>query len=96
MRIVLAAAMMAWFAGSAFAQQQPIPRYGEEDKAKTPQQKESDRAAERAYQNSLQNIPDKGPSDPWGVVRSGDAPKTSAAKPKAKAGNVSAKSGAPN
>jgi hypothetical protein len=69
----------------AFAQQQPIQGYGEADKEKTLQELQADRAAERAYNNSLKNIPDKGPTDPWGAVRAPDAPKT-AAKQKTKTG----------
>ena len=84
MRVVLAALMVLFVSGAAYAQQQPVPKYGEEDKAKSPDQIEADRAAERAYHRSLGAIPDKGPSDPWGTVRSNDAPKTSAAKTKTK------------
>src|SRR5258707_4178360 len=97
MRVFLiAAALAALLSGAAYAQSQNVPQYGEEDKAKSPSQIEADKAAERAYQHSLTNIPDKGPSDPWGTVRSNDAPKTSAAKTKTKTGTVSAKTGSPN
>ena len=75
MRVFHAAAVLAILAGPAYAQTQPIQRYGEADKDKSPQQIEADRAAERAYKNSLSNIPDKGPSDPWGNMRSDSAPK---------------------
>ena len=74
MRIFLAAAVIALLAGPAYAQK-AIPRYGEEDKAKSPQQIEADKAAEQAYKRSLSNIPDQGPTDPWGNVRSESAPK---------------------
>jgi len=93
MRIFLIAAMAVLLSGAAHAQSQSIPRYGEEDKAKSRSQIEADKAAERAYQHSLTNIPDKGPSDPWGAVRGNDTPKTSAAKPKTKTGSANAKSG---
>ena len=79
MRVVCAAAMIVMLAGPAYAQEKPVPKYGEETKDKTPQEKEADKAAERAYQRSLGNIPDQAPADPWGNVR-GD----SAAKPVAK------------
>jgi hypothetical protein len=96
MRIVLAALMALFVSGAAYAQQQqPVPRYGEEDKAKSPAQIEADKAAERAYQRSLGAIPDKGASDPWGAVRT-DAPKSSAAKTKTKTGAAPAKSGNAN
>ena len=75
MRVFHAAAVIAILAGPAYAQTQPVPRYGEAPKDKTPQQIEADQAAERAYKNSLSNIPDKGPSDPWGNMRSDSAPK---------------------
>ena len=84
MRVVCAAAMIVMLAGPAYAQEKPIPKYGEETKDKTPQEKEADKAAQRAYERSLGNIPDKGPTDPWGQVRSTDAPKATAKIPAAK------------
>lgn len=75
MRVVLAAAMIALLAGPAYAQSQPVPRYGETAKPKSPQEIAAEKEAEKAYQRSLGNIPDKGPSDPWGNVRSDSAPK---------------------
>jgi hypothetical protein len=83
MRVFRAALVIAFLAGPAYAQDKPLPRYGEEDKDKTAQEKDAVKAAERAYQRSLGNIPDQGPTDPWGGVRSNsDAPKASAAKNK--------------
>ncbi len=88
MRVFRAAVVIAFFvaslAGPAHAQQQkPMPRYGEVDKDKTAQEKEADKAAEQAYKRSLGNIPDAGPTDPWGAVRgNNDAPKASGAKAK--------------
>jgi hypothetical protein len=78
MRVFLAAAVIALLAGPAYGQTQPIPRYGDIDKTKTPQEIQADRDAERAYKRSLGNIPDKGTSDPWGNVRSESAPKPAA------------------
>lgn len=78
MRVVCVAAVMGLLAGPAYAQTQAVPRYGEADKDKTPQQKAAERDAERAYQRSLGNIPDKGTTDPWGNVRSESTPKTAA------------------
>jgi hypothetical protein len=93
MRVFRAALVVAFLSGAflaapAYAQQ--VPRYGEETKDKTPQQIEADKAADRAYKRSLGNIPDQGPTDPWGTVRgNNDAPKASAAKAKkTKTGNV--------
>jgi len=52
-----------------------------EAKTKTPEEKEAEAVRDKAYQESLKKIPDaKTSSDPWGTVRSGDAPKTSATK----------------
>jgi hypothetical protein len=89
MKVFRAAAMIALLAGPAYAQ--AIPKYGDVQKPKSPQEIEGEREAERAYKRSLGNIPDKGPSDPWGNVRSEDGPKaaTKAAPSKrAKAGST--------
>ena len=84
MRVVLVAVTILALSGTAFAQQ-AVPRYGEGDKDKTPSDIATEKANEKAYRRSLGNIPDKGPSDPWGVVRSPDTPKTTATKAKTKA-----------
>jgi len=81
MRRVLVAATILALSSTAFAQS--VPKYGEVDKDKSPSEVEAEKAAARAYKKSLGNIPDKAQSDPWGVVRAPDAPKT-AAKPKRK------------
>jgi hypothetical protein len=84
MRVFCAALIIASLAGAAYAQEDDhVQRYGEKDKEKTQTEKNADKAAARAYQNSLQNIPDQGPVDPWGNARSPTAPKT-AAKPATK------------
>jgi hypothetical protein len=81
MRVVLVAAAILALSGAAFAQ--AVPKMGEPDK--TPSDIAAEKAAEKAYIRSLGNIPDKGPGDPWGVVRGPDAPKTTATKAKNKA-----------
>jgi hypothetical protein len=81
MRIFLAAAVIALMAGPAYAQDNHIPRYGEEDKDKTASEKAAATAAEQAYKRSLGNIPEQGSTDPWGNVRSDNAPKTPAKTP---------------
>jgi hypothetical protein len=89
--VLVIAFFVAFLAGPAFAQQKSVPKYGEETKDKTDQEKEAEKAAERAYKRSLGNIPDQGPTDPWGTVRgNNDAPKASAAKGKktTKSGSV--------
>src|ERR1700744_2764669 len=70
MRVLLAAVITAALAAPALAQQGHVQQYGEPDKDKTAAQKAADKAAADAYQRSLGAIPDKGPSDPWGNVRS--------------------------
>ena len=74
MRVFRVVAAVTLLAGPAYAQA-PIQKYGDPDKPKTPQQIEGERSAERAYKNSLGNIPNQGPTDPWGNVRSEKAPK---------------------
>jgi hypothetical protein len=74
MRVFLAAVMIASLAGPAFAQEKPIAKYGEQT-AKSPQEIAAEKEADKAYKRSLGNIPDKGPTDPWGNVRSDAAPK---------------------
>jgi hypothetical protein len=81
MRAVLALIMIAFLSAPALAQvDNHVPRYGEADKEKTNSQKAADKAAAEAYQRSLGNIPEKGPSDPWGAARSTEAPKPAPAK----------------
>jgi hypothetical protein len=94
MRLALAAVIITALTVPAFAQDTHVPRYGEEDKEKTQTEKDADKAAADAYKRSLNNIPDKGPGDPWGTVRN-DTPKaaTPAKTTKAKkAGTAEAKS----
>jgi hypothetical protein len=96
MKVLRAAAMIALLAGPAYAQAPQVPQYGDPGKPKSPTEIEADKAAQRAYEHSLGNIPDKGPTDPWGSARSIDAPKAatktatkpSAAKPQTKTGST--------
>jgi hypothetical protein len=74
MRVFLAAALIALMAGSACAQGQ-VPAYGDTAKSKSQQEIQGERDAEKAYKRSLGNIPDQGPTDPWGNVRGDSAPK---------------------
>ena len=89
MRVVAAAVIVAFLAGPALAQQKAVPKYGEVDKDKTPEQKRQDKDAEAAYQRSLGNIPAQKSVDPWGNVRGDSAP-----KPEAKAPAKKTKTGA--
>jgi hypothetical protein len=78
-RILGAIAVISLFAGPAAAQKGPA-RYGEEDKAKSPAEIAAEKDAERAYRRSLGNIPEQKSLDPWGTVRSDNAPPKAAAK----------------
>jgi len=64
--------------------------YKPELKSKSAEEKEQDAIRDKAYRESLKKIPDaKASNDPWGGVRSADAPKpATAAKPKAKTGTT--------
>jgi hypothetical protein len=76
----------------ASAQDTHIQRYGEKDAEKTPTEKAAEKEAEKAYQRSLGNIPAQKGTDPWGTVRSDDAPKAAKAAPaKPKVKNEAAK-----
>jgi hypothetical protein len=88
MRVLLAATLIALLAGPAYAQTKNVPKYGDTDKEKSPTEKEADKEAERAYKRSLGNIPDQGPTDPWGNVRSDGAPKPAAKTSPAKRAKV--------
>lgn len=96
MRVILAAAMITLLTTTAFAQDNHVPRYGEADKEKSPVEIQAEKDAQSAYKRSLSNIPDKGPSDPWGAVRPGDAPKTATSTPATKAAKTKTKTGAAN
>jgi hypothetical protein len=84
-RAFIAAAIIAALTGPGWAQQAPVPRYGEVDKEKSFNEKEQEKEADRAYKRSLGNVPEKGPVDPWGNARSAEAPKPPATKSAAKA-----------
>jgi hypothetical protein len=78
----------------ASAQDNHIQRYGETDKEKSATEKAAEKEAQRAYERSLGNIPAQKNTDPWGTVRSEDAPKaaakTASPKPKAKTASKTA------
>jgi hypothetical protein len=89
MKILSAAALMVLLTAPAFAQDMPHINMMPEVAAKSPEEKEQDAIRDKAYKESLKKIPDaKTSSDPWGSVRSNDAPKTAApARPKTKTGS---------
>jgi hypothetical protein len=93
-KVLGACAVIAALAGSAWAQGGPA-KYGEPDKVKTPAQIASEKEAENAYKRSLGNIPEQKSTDPWGTVRSDNAPPKAAAATKPKAKSPDAKSADP-
>jgi hypothetical protein len=92
MRIFRLAAAITLLASPALAQVPPVNLL-QDKPSKTQEEKDAEAARDKAYQDSLKKIPDvKAPADPWGNVRSTDAPKAAAksassAKSKAKTGN---------
>ena len=91
----LAAAIML-LASPALAQIPKLNLLQDNRPTKTQEEKDAESAQEKAYKESLKKIPDaKPPADPWGTVRSSDAPAKSPAKsasstkPKAKTGTAS-------
>jgi hypothetical protein len=86
MKLLRVAAVMALMIGPAYAQM-PNMNLLQDGPGKTPDEIEAEQAKEKAYQDTLKKIPDaKVSNDPWGTVRSSDAPsknladKTSASK----------------
>jgi hypothetical protein len=77
-RIVVVIALLT---GPAYAQQVPQLNAIEDWSGTKQKEKDAAVAKEKAYQESLKKIPDaKTSADPWGVVRAGDAAKTSTSK----------------
>jgi hypothetical protein len=82
MRMLSAAAVVLLLTAPAYAQT-PNVNLMPELPTKSPEEKEQDAIREKAYKDSLRKIPDaKASSDPWGTVRSTDAPKAAAAPSK--------------
>jgi len=91
MKVFRIATLMALLTAPAYAQMQtPNINLIPELQSKTPEEKEQEAEQQKAYKESLKKIPDaKTSSDPWGNVRSVDAPKASApAKPRTKTGSI--------
>jgi hypothetical protein len=94
MKVFCVAAVIALLASPAFAQNgtPSLNLLMDNKPAKTQEEKDAEAARDKAYQDSLKKIPDAKPSaDPWGNVRSTDAPKTvtkASAKPKTKTGST--------
>ena len=92
MRVLRAGTMIALLlAGPAYAQKAAPPPPTQTPKS--PSEIEAEKTADRAYKNSLRNIPDQPPADPWGGARSMEAPKSAAKDAPAKRTKAS---GTPN
>jgi hypothetical protein len=93
MRAFRLAAVVMLLASPALAQIPNLNLLQDNKPAKSQEEKDAEAARDKAYQDSLKKIPDaKPPADPWGTVRSSDAPKAAAksassAKPKSKTGS---------
>jgi hypothetical protein len=77
------AMMIALLAGWAMPSHAQMPNINlmADGPSKTPEEKEAEAAREKAYKETLRKIPDaKTSSDPWGAVRTTDAPKAPAVK----------------
>jgi hypothetical protein len=85
-----AAAMIALLAGPPAFAQMPKMNLLQDMPSKSQEEKDADAERDKAYKESLKKIPDaKTSSDPWGSVRTTDAPKASApAKPRTKTGST--------
>jgi hypothetical protein len=67
MRVLTAALLTLLLTGPVLAQKaQPPPP---SEPPKSPGEIEAERSTDKAYKNSLRNIPDKPPADPWGGAR---------------------------
>ena len=93
-RMAVVIAAIAWLTSPAYAQMPALNLLMDNKPAKTQDEKDAETARDKAYRDSLKKIPDaKAPADPWGNVRSTDAPKTAdkataSAKPKTKTGST--------
>lgn len=89
MKALRVAAAIMLLASPAVAQTPKLNLLQDNKPAKTQEEKDAEDAQQKAYKESLKKIPDaKQPSDPWGTVRSTDAPapaKSAASSKKAKA-----------
>ena len=90
MRMLSAAAVMVLLTAPAYAQM-PNINMMPDIQSKSPEEKEQDAIRDKAYKESLKKIPDaKASSDPWGTMRSTDAPKAApAARQRTKTGSSS-------
>ena len=89
MRMLSAAAVMVLLTAPAYAQM-PNINMMPDIQSKSPEEKEQEAIRDKAYKESLKKIPDaKASSDPWGTMRSTDAPKAAPARQRTKTGSSS-------
>jgi hypothetical protein len=80
MRVLRAAAVLTLLlTGPVLAQKAAPPP--PQDPPKSPSQIEAEKSQDRAYKNSLGNIPDKPAADPWGGARAVDGSSTPTTTP---------------
>ena len=80
MRVLRAAAVLTLLlTGPVLAQKAAPPP--PQDPPKSPSQIEAEKSQDKAYRNSLSNIPDKPPADPWGGARAVDGSSTATTTP---------------
>ncbi len=80
MRVLRAAAVLTLLlTGPVLAQKAAPPP--PQDPPKSPSQIEAEKSQDRAYKNSLGNIPDKPAADPWGGARAVDGSSTTTTTP---------------
>jgi len=79
MKVLAAVMLTLLLAGPAYAQGSKPPPPS--DPPKGPGEVETERNADRKYKNSLGNIPDKPPADPWGGARAVDGSSSSTSAP---------------
>jgi hypothetical protein len=83
--VVMMMALVAGWAVPASAQMPNINLMAD-GPGKTQEEKDAEAARDKAYKETLKQIPNaQTSSDPWGGVRTGDAPKTSPVKTTASA-----------
>ena len=81
MKIFRAAAVFALLTVPAYAQS-PNINLIPEMRSKSPEEREQDAATDKAYRESLRQIPNaQKAADPWGMVRTPDAKSATTAKP---------------
>lgn len=78
---LLAACLGSAFVGSVAMAQTPNINLIPELKSQSPEEKERDAVADKAYRESLRKIPDKTVNDPWGDVRGTDASRAAKSAP---------------